>query len=117
MAEIFIDDKERRKIVLFWAWTCLTILHLWGFMLIISVTVFDRHNDSINAMFSTIGVGLLIIGLLLVSNNGLDLVRLLISTKLSIAGQTVEKTTTETTKVTPTSDTVVAKQGDENYEP
>lgn len=104
MTEFFIDDIKRKKIVSFWIPVCLGFLHAWATALVVSVTVFGRTNSTIEGMFSSCGWGIAILVFLLISNRGLELVRVLITSKISAAGAVVEKTTTETTKVTPTSD-------------
>lgn len=108
MPEIFIDDAKRKKIVSFWIPVCLGFLHAWATILIISATIFGRTNTTIESMFSSCGWGIAILVFLLISNQGLELVRLLISSKISAAGQMIEKTTTETTKVTPAPDASTA---------
>lgn len=101
MADMYIDDTKRKKIVSFWLPVCLGFLHLWASALILAVTVFDRHNDTIDSMFETCGWGIVIVGGLLISNQGLELLALFIRSKISGLGQVIEKTTTEKTIVTP----------------
>ena len=101
MSEIFIDDAKRKKIVSFWIPVCLTFLHAWASALIVSVTVFGRTNGTIDSMFNSCGWCIAILVFLLISNRGLELIGLLVANKITTTGQMIEKTTTETTKVTP----------------
>ena len=76
---------------------CLGFLHIWATALVAAVTIFDRHNETIEGMFTSCGWGIAVLVFLLISNQGLELVRLFIANKLIAPGQITEKTVTETT--------------------
>jgi len=99
MADVYLDNTKRKKIVMFWIPVCLLFLHVWATAFVVAVTVFDRKNENIADMFSSCGWGISMLILLLVSDKALEF---LISRVAGVAaGQVIEKTTTETTKVTP----------------
>lgn len=102
MPETYLDNAQRKKIVMWWIPVCLTVLHVWASILLIA-TCFGKQamdGESIRVMFSSCvtGIGCLIV--LLISDKALEFVISRLTGSSPVA-QTIEKTTTETTVVTP----------------
>lgn len=102
-SDYLIDNAQRKKFALIAILTTLVFLHIWASVLIVAASIYGRKDmdgETIRVMFSSVTTGIGICLLILISDKFLDFVISRFTGAVSLP-QTIEKTTTEKTVITP----------------
>ena len=95
---IYLDIAKRKELVAKWIPNSLVILHIWATGCWIAA-LYGVDNETIRVMFNSCGYGIGGLLLLLITDRAADI--FLARIAILSDGRSVEKTTTETTTITP----------------